>query len=477
MSSLVERARTLCSIWATGVSGAVWTLVVVLAVALVLLVATRPASEVHDATMWTHAAPHYDIYIPAFEEWNQEPGAHTVGLELVSRPVMDRRLLGGFLGSVPVADLIEAERSTANLAFAGPPEAVGFLDLTDRLNESGLIDIISPPSFAPWTYRGRIYGLPHDIHPVLLGYRADLVEAAGIDLTNVQTWDDLFEAFAPLQADADNDGRPDRYALSLWDSNSDHIETLLLQGGGGPFLPDGTLAIDRPINARLMSEMVSWMVGPDRVTTDVPEFSPTGNQLKLEGAAIAYLMPDWMCNIWRRELPQLSGKVKVMPLPAWEPGGRRTSVWGGSMLGIARAAENHDELWSLATRLYTSDELARELYRAGDIITPVESLWDDPIFDAPDDYFGGQPKGRLYIEQAPDVPRRAATPFFTQGKAAMQNAVSRLRGYAESTGTHDAESLLPEAERILEQTHEELRRVIARNVFHIGDERDGDVAR
>ncbi|MEM8756711.1 MAG: ABC transporter substrate-binding protein [Planctomycetota bacterium] len=424
----------------------------------------RPETE---ATMWTFAAPHFDIYKPVLDERNQTAGFR-VDLINIGRQVMDRRMLGGFLGGVPTADLLEAERSTASLAFAGPLEAVGFLDITDRLEAEGLFDEIVPAAFSPWTFEGRVFGIPHDVHPVMLGYRADLVDAAGIDLSRVETWDELFAALEPLRQDLDGDGTIDRFPMSLWHTNSDMIETMLLQGGGGAFAADGSLAIDRPINADMVARMVSWMVGPGQVAADVPEFNPAGTQQKLEGRAVAYLMPDWMCNIWRRELPQLHGKVRLMPLPAWEPGGRRTSVWGGAMLGIAKAADNHDELWEFAKFLYLSDDLARELYRTGDIVTPVRSLWDDPIFDEPDPYFSGQRKGRMYIELADDVPLRAASPFFTQARMEVLNAVSRLHGYAADNGVYTADGLRPIAADYLRDAHRDVQRIIDRNAFHGG---------
>ena len=451
--------------WATSIPPGGW---VVLALAGVsgLGVALMPSpGREFEASMWTFAPPHYDIYEPQVDAWNQT-SPHTIDLSLMSRQVMDRRMIGGFLGGVPTADLIETERSTASLAFAGPIESVGFLDLTDRIDQEGLREQISAPAFSPWTYKGRIFGLPHDVHPVMLGYRADLVEAAGIDMDAVETWDDLFEALAPITGDADADGTPDRYAMAVWDTNSDHIETLLLQAGGGAFLPDGTLAIDREINATCIAELVSWMVGPDRVATDVPEFSNAGNMLKIEAHAICYIMPDWMCNLWRLEIPSLAGKVKVMPLPAWKPGGRRTSVWGGSMLGISKVSENHDAHWEFAKHLYLSKENALELYRTGDIITPIRAHWEDPVFHEPDAYFGGQRKGSLYISLADDVPLRAATPFFTQGRVAMQSAVSRLREHAQRTETYDAESLIPQARAELRVAHEEVARIMRRNAFH-----------
>lgn len=430
---------------------------------ILLADATERSGEI---SMWTFAEPHYAIYVPAVYEWNA--GDHVpVDMHLIGRQVMDRRMLGGFLGSVPTADVIEAERSTASLAFAGPIEAVGFADLTDLLNEEGLMEAINPPSLSPWTYGGRVFGIPHDVHPVMLGYRADIIEAAGIDVGAIETWEDLFTALRPLQSKAGQDGSGvDRYVMSLWDSESDMLETLLLQAGGGPFTDTGELAINREVNVRAVAQMVSWMIGPDRVATHVPEFSPTGDRLKVEGHALCYIMPDWMCNVWRRNVPSLEGKVKLMPLPAWEPGGRRTSVWGGSMLGIAKTTKDLEASWAFAKHLYLSEELALELYRVGDIITPIREHWDNPIFDEPDAYFGGQRKGRFYIDLAPEVPLRSATPYFRQARSAVQNAVSRTRTEAERDGVYEADAIEPIAERHLETAHREIAGLIARNAFH-----------
>ncbi len=461
-----SRGRWRSSPWHYALSPGVLAMILLTIGAGFFIILDGSAKRTGKLSMWTFAEPHYAIYVPAVEEWNTSDQV-PVDMHLIGRQVMDRRMLGGFLGSVPTADVIEAERSTASLAFAGPLEAVGFVDLTDRLQAEGLLEVLTPPSLSPWTYGGRVFGIPHDVHPVMLGYRADIVEAAGIDIDAVETWEDLFEALRPLQSKAGDGGSGvDRYILSLWDSESDMIETMLLQAGGGAFTDAGVLAIDREINVEKVALMVSWMIGPDRVATHVPEFSPTGDRLKVEGHALCYLMPDWMCNVWRRNVPTLEGKIKVMPLPAWEPGGRRTSVWGGSMLGISKTTSDIDAAWAFAKHLYLSEELALELYRMGDIITPVVEHWDNPLFDEPDPYFSDQRKGRLYIELAPDVPLRAATPYFTQARAAVQNAVSRTRTEAESQGIYDADAIVPIARRQLELAHREVASLMARNAFH-----------
>lgn len=452
-------------LWLGGCPLGVWVMVALAAGASAALLAW-PGPSGPGRDMWLFARMHLRMYEPIVERWNQSRPLQ-VRPVLMSLPAIERRMLGGFLAEVRTADLLEVERRVASRAFAGPLEAVGFLDLTDRLRDAGLTEAINAPSFSPWSKGGRIFGLPHDVHPVMLAYRADLVEAAGIDMGRVETWDDLARELAPLMADDDGDGAPDRYLLAFWPapSHADAMEALLLQGGGGFFDERDRLVIASEANARALAAMVQWTTGSSRIAADVPEFSAAGNRLKLDGYAVCFVMPDWLCNIYRHELPQLSGKLKLMPLPAWERGGRRTSVWGGTMLGVARTAPDPDRLWEFATHLYFSEELARRLYREGDIITPIVEHWDDPMFDEPDPYFGGQAKGRMYIDLARDVPRRSASPFNSMALQRVQDALIGLRDWAERTGTLDREALAREAMTRLRAVEEGVRAQMERSTF------------
>jgi len=451
--------------WITGIPPALLTMCgVALLTGLLVFRAERDSTAASE--MWMFSRMHMRVYEPIFRAWNEsrEPKIEPI---LLSLPAIERRMLGGFLGDVDTADLLEVERRVASRSFAGPLESVGFVDLTDRMREEGLLEKVNAPSLSPWSSRGRIFGLPHDVHPVMLCYRADLVEEAGIDVSTIETWDDFERVMRPLMTDRDGDGDPDRYLISFWPAPShiDQLEVLLLQAGGGFFDADDRLMISDPVNARVLARLVRWTTGPTRIAADVPEFSAAGNQLKLEGYVVAVVMPDWLCNIYRFEMPGLAGKVKLMPLPAWEPGGRRTSVWGGTMLGISRTADDFEGLWSFARHLYFSEELARSLYREGDIISPVVEHWSDPMYDEPDPFFGGQAKGRLFIELAPDVPRRTSSPYNTEALRRAQNALTALRAWAIESGVQDVGELEAEASRRLGEVEDQMRALIARNRF------------
>lgn len=454
-----RRRRHLRAGYSTGI-------VVMLTLALLssILVMLRPGRPPEGLQVWSFARAHTDAYAPLVAEWNARNPDHPVEVRLFSGPALERRLLSGFRAGLPVADLVEVNGAPFGQTVSGPLSEVGFLDITDRLRDEGLFDQINAPSFSAWATRGRYFGIPHDVHPVLLAYRADIVEAAGIDLTRVETWDEYFAAMAPLMAERGPDGRPRRYTINFWHTNF-MLEALLLQGGGGAFDREGRLALDAPANARILARLALWCTGPDRVAADAPEFSPSGTRLKLEGFVLSSLMPDWLTAIWVRDMPDMAGKWKLMPLPAWERGGLRTSVFGGTMIGIPRASPNIDRAWEFAKHLYTSPELWDRFFPASGVIPPVKALWDRPVFSAPHPFFSGQPVGRLYIEQAAHVPLRSSSPFLTVAQTRLGNTLTALVTFADDRRAYTVEALEPEARRLLALEQADVAERMRRNVF------------
>jgi arabinosaccharide transport system substrate-binding protein len=439
-------------------------IIVAIAVVSSAVILIRPSVKSDGLQLWTSAREHFLMYQAPTQRWNLT-AARPVNLYLFSDTALGYRMMSGFLSGVPVADLIEVERRLIGPVFAGPLEDVGFVDLTDRLKSEGLLDQINRPSFSPWTSRGHIFGLPHDVHPVMLGYRADLVEAAGIDVSKIETWDDFAQVMRPLLSHLGPDGQPDHYPLNIWYTSLDQIETLILQAGGGYFDEQERPIIDSAVNAHVIATIVSWTLGPARIAADAPEFTASGNELRLSGFVVCSIMPDWLGGIWKSDIPGLSGKLKLMPLPAWTRGGRRTSVWGGTMLGICKGTHDFESAWAFAKHLYLSEELAHTLYQTNDIISPIKRFWNSPMYDAPDPFFSGQAPGRLYIAQAPNVPLRNGSPFNSLARLRVEDAVVDLRRYAEAHDIDDETQLEPQARLLLKQAESTVRGQMEKDVF------------
>ncbi|KXU37897.1 hypothetical protein AXK11_01735 [Cephaloticoccus primus] len=445
-------------------------MLVIIAVALAtsIVVALLPVMEPQGIQFWVIARPQYDSYVERVARWNRERPETPLTLLHLNDSAAERRMLSGFLSGTPMADMLEVHEGIYRKAFLGPVEQIGFLDITERLHAEGLYAQINEPSFSTMTSRGRIFGLPHDVHPVLLGYRADLVEAAGIDVSQIETWDDYFRVMRPLMVDRDGDGRPDRYLLNLSELMSSQIAMLILQNDGEFFDEADEPVFANERNARTLAKIMTWIVGPERVTIEVSETS-AGNRQQLDGLVVGSLMPDWMLAGRKLENPRLAGKVKLMPLPAFERGGRRTSVWGGSMVGINKRSAHIEACWEMAKYLYTSAEVAEKTWRTASILSPVKAFWSEPFYHEPDPFYCGQRVGSLVIEAAPHVPQRSSSPYANNAYARIGSVAMALRAYAERHGVYDVDGLAPEALRLLRAEQDSLQKLMLRNVFLAGE--------
>ncbi len=425
-------------------------------------IAFQPARPHHDLEFWTFAQPHYQSYrkvLPGFLA--AHPGV-TVDVQLISYQALHQGLRAGFIAGKGVPDMVEIEIGQAGTFFAGPLEDIGFLDITDRLKESGLYERMVPSRFTAYTTRGRIFGVPHDVHPLALAYRRDLFEAAGVDPAAIETWEDFIRAGRRITRDLDYDGRPDRYAIELDPSSSYLLEIMLRQRGFFFFRPDGSLAFDDPVLVDSLVTYVRMAAGPEKIGTNLGGGAIL-TQAVMDGYLCALWLPDWRVGVFMQDIPKAKGLLRVMPLPAWEKGGRRLSTWGGTMMGISKACRNRDMAWELLKYLYFNPEDLAERYDTTGIIPPLREAWKLPVFDKPAEYFGGQKVGRLFTELAPDVPPTQNTPFTQRVGTRLGEVVDNSVKWYDALGREDPaalkEFILAELERITPIIEREVSRL------------------
>jgi arabinosaccharide transport system substrate-binding protein len=151
-----------------------------------------------------------------------------------------------------------------------------------------------------------------------------------------------------------------------------------------------------------------------------------------------------------------------MPLPAVKPGGRRTSSWGGTMLGITKACPNKDLAWQLAKHLYLNPEELAKRFRDTNILPALKEAWTHEAINEPRPYWSNQPIGKLYAELAGDVPPQYASPYIEFAKGKLSEVVSSCANYYKKNGEA---GFAPFAEARLKGAADEVREMMKRNPF------------
>jgi arabinosaccharide transport system substrate-binding protein len=424
---------------------------------LILAVASvgaRIATRAHgarrpDLVLVTFTDSHYQAYrraVPAFER------AHgvTVQIEFTNWTPLRSRLQNAILAGTEVPDLAEVVEGSLGFFTRGPLRDLGVLDLTDRLRADGLTERLIPSRLSLWSAGDRVYALPHDAHPVMLAYRRDLIEALGIDVRALDTWDKFAAVGRRLTGDLDGDGVTDRYMLDLLASGDTALTTLIFQRGGELFDRAGNVAFDSDPAAEVILWYIRQLQGPRRIAYEAG-WGQSAAKAMTDGLVLFFLTPDWRSFQYQTEVPWLRGKMALMPLPAWTPGGRRTSVWGGTGLMIMKATKNPELAWELAKYLYFDETSLGHRFEETNIVPVLKDAWSRPELDAPNPYFSNQPIGRMYAELAPDTPPIFSSPVDAVARAKLNEAFSRcLEAYKRQ-----GEAGLPET------IHAELARAAA----------------
>src|SRR6266511_4277369 len=102
--------------------------------------------------------------------------------------------------------------------------------------------------------------------------------------------------------------------------------------------------------------------------------------------------------------PKGTGHWGVFKLPVWESGGSQASNDGGSTLAIFEQSRQKDAAWAYVEYHLTRPESQLEMYQKTDIFPALETTYQDPFFQQPSEYFGGQKVRELFVDVVRNIP-------------------------------------------------------------------------
>ncbi len=381
-------------------------LAIVLLAGLVLLSALAPvtAQDAAELELWTFVNTHARWFREQAERYAEEvnPDFALNVVEIAYSDMHDRlqiSIQSGGVGAPDIAD-VEQGRFGGFLLGGGDP---GFVELNALLDEGGHTENLVSARQALYTSMGSVYGIEHALTPVVLYYRADVWEGAGFDPQEFATWDDFAEAGRAIVAE-----NPDVIPLHI--HNGLH-ELLLRQQGHDYFNADGEVTIDSEASIALMD----WLLAlkDEGVAGDPPEGDALWAAFK-DGTLISMVGADWYAGFFKDNAPELAGKWKAAPLPAFEEGGRRTSVWGGTGATVVATSDNAQEALSFLEFAMLSIEGNVRRFELTSLWPPYIPAMDNERLHAADEYFSGQDLGAVFADVGPEAPPQWQSPFRSQ---------------------------------------------------------------
>ncbi|MEN9934225.1 MAG: hypothetical protein RLZZ387_804, partial [Chloroflexota bacterium] len=84
--------------------------------------------------------------------------------------------------------------------------------------------------------------------------------------------------------------------------------------------------------------------------------------------------------------------------------------WGGSFVAIPEQSKVKEQAWEFVKWATCSAEGQNVLFKQSGVFPAYKPAWQDPLYDAPVDFFGGQRTYRIWTEIADNVKAILRTP-------------------------------------------------------------------
>jgi ABC-type glycerol-3-phosphate transport system substrate-binding protein len=305
--------------------------------------------------------------------------------------------------------------------------------------------------------------VPHDVHPVALVYRQDLFAQAGIDLAVAKTWPEFQRDCLEFQKYWRAHGYPTRHAVEMHRSKSDELLMMLMQRGINPIDDFNRVHLAEPRVAETVAFYARAISGPGQIASESAGGEGPFARDMQAGDLCVFFAPDWrLRDLKRFGGDELSGKMRLMPMPTFEPTDAPTATWGGTMMAILKTSAHKKEAWELLRQLYFSPRAIEQSMAMDYILPPLPSTWHEVQDEPGDAYFGGQRVDRLLADLARQIPRRYVTPASAVAGIYLVQVLWRATDYLETRGDQGLE---PACQKWLDEAAADLQRRAAFMAF------------
>lgn len=287
-----------------------------------------------------------------------------------------------------------------------------------------------------------VYGIPQDIGPMALFYRADLFEANGIEIPT--TWEEYMDAARQIRALGG-------YITNFSQSDINQFAGFVWQAGGQWFSNNGTdWTVDFTDEASTtVADYWQQMIDEDLVST-VPAWTDEWNNAYNSGFAWTWPSAVWGANSIASGAPDTAGDWRVAPLPQWESEAAEGGNWGGSSIAVLSGSDHLYEATQFALWLNTSDEALAALNEAANLYPAATSGLELPSLAEGVPFYGDQAIYDVFAQAATEV-----SPDFVWGPTMTQTYADISDGFkAAVSGSGTLLEALEEGQAATIQTME-----------------------
>lgn len=321
-----------------------------------------------------------------------------------------------------VPDIIAVESS--NLAQMVNIDSL--YDLSDKV--APYKDKIVPFKWEDATKDGKVYAMPWDSGPVVMYYRKDIFEAAGLPSEPEAVADRIktFEDYKEVGNIVKEKTGKFMFQDSKTRSNNRFFETMMWQRGLWYFDKDGNVSLDDP-KVIETAEFYASMV-KDGIVNDAEAFSESWLNAFADGKVATIVGAAWYEGLLENMIdPDSAGKWGVVPMPKWAVEDPYSSANdGGSNLAINANSKHPEEAWKFIEFMLGKEESQVTMMKDAGSLPSLTTTYEDAVFSEPVEYFGGQPVREVYTQALEQIAPQSYTVDFPVANQLTKNAFAEI---------------------------------------------------
>lgn len=243
--------------------------------------------------------------------------------------------------------------------------------------------------FVPYAFqqatsrKGAVVAAPTDIGPGTLLYRADILAKAGVsEAALTQSWESYVDTGVKIKATTGS------YLMAhARDMKDILIRTGIKPGEGLYFDSQSNVLVNSPRFVRAFE--LAREVRAQKLDAKVSSWSNEWSEGFKRGTIATQMTGAWLAghlNNWLA--PSTRGKWRAAQLPEGA-----FAAYGGTFFAIARGAPTaHKKLaWEFIQMMTLNREVQLGAFKSQDAFPALLETYDDPFFELPIEFLGGQP--------------------------------------------------------------------------------------
>lgn len=334
--------------------------------------ASEPAktSEPTKLQLWTFQDLHNTFYKSMAEKWNKENPNQQIALTATTLPYddMHNKLLIALQSGVGAPDIADIEIGKFSNFLKGTPQLLPLNDIVEPELKNivkSRVDIYSKD--------GKYYGICFHVGASVTYYNMDIMKQAGIDPKTIKTWDQYHDAGKTVK---EKTGKPmttfetiDLFQPQIMDK----------QLGSDLMKEDGTANLNTPELAQTLTFMRSML------KDGTAAIAPGGGHHQEEyygfmnkGGSASITMPMWYMSRFTDYMPDLKGKMLILPCPVFKEGEARSVGIGGTGTAVTNQTKNPDLAKKFLAYCKLSKEGCTEIWNQLGFDPIRTDVWSDP---------------------------------------------------------------------------------------------------